>query len=418
MGDNDKYKYYLEKVEKYFNRCLLNGEEFEKNFSNVRNMISATFNTMANDQDKRFIDVLIDTISVDSFDYTDMVCWSKDNFPFFNPHNMSYLVRFYIAAVAYLKNGYNIENYTCIMNDVKNFPTYTGVYDLNNKFIRAQDDIDLIVGNRLYKDLPNLRKNFALLFNSFGWKNGFFDIKKYNCIILKILSDAYELGIDEEKVIDIVDKMLGNDGVLFVSSRPYFYSKILLIGDRFSYVNEKFLEIEKNFYIRRDIFQYIDNLSIEMFDEINTKSEDDSFMSYLDSVFNSDSYAELLSKLECLKEAGELYVAGEKESAFLLIDDVESCQHKKDYCGKVVSYPLNPINPVEKPKTILDREKQLYMRIDGSLSYEFMNTIHYDSYDLDTFYNNINIVLERERSPFNIFKRKFKSKISEMKRGG
>lgn len=114
-----------------------------------------------------------------------------------------------------------------------------------------------------------------------------------------------------------------------------------------------------------------------MFDELDAPVGEDSLITCLNNVFDSDSYQEMISKLNCLKEASSLYEKGDRVEAFKCISHLDSEKHKKVYSGECVTYSNNALNQVEKPKSLFRREKELYTRIDPSISYSFMEELHY-----------------------------------------
>ena len=144
---------------------------------------------------------------------------------------------------------------------------------------------------------------------------------------------------------------------------------------------------------------------MNMFDDLNKNCSEDSFVCCMEIVFDSDSYHELLSKLSCLQEAGKLYEMKSKKEAFEKIKELDFPNHKKKYNGEIVSYPENCMNKVEKPKTLFRREKELYGRIDDSISYDFMEELHYNVDDVDTMISETDSVINKS-DLFRLIKRK------------
>ena len=152
-----------------------------------------------------------------------------------------------------------------------------------------------------------------------------------------------------------------------------------------------------------------------MFDDF--KEEDDYFISCMNIVFDSDSYEELSNKLNIVREASYCYDNGDAKKALSLINSLPDVSNKKVYCGSIVSYPVDCVNQVKKPKTILERERFLYKGINDTISYDFMSLVHYNSENIGRFNHDLDKVLKRELSSINVFKRKIKNKLEKKKSG-
>lgn len=307
---------------------------------------------------------------------------------FGNKNFNSYILNLHIILLAYKYNKDNYENFEKIVEGIANiqidicflkeFPNWT-------QLAKFDEIVKFILEFKEYKNMPNLRNYFCLNFFLFDGKE-----ELYNDI-LKIYKDSMELNVERSKMIDIIEKVLGND-----LSIKYYYSKILLYENRFDYFNEKINEVENNRSIRNGIC-LIDLLSINLFNELNKDNDKDSFIVLMDKVFDSDSYFEFNSKMLCLIDASKSFESGDKIRSFSYLKDLDSDKHKSVYCDKKVSYPRNTMNVIDKPKTILERMKYLYSRIDNSFSYDFMDEIHNDSISVIDFYERISKKIKREK---------------------
>ena len=371
-----------------------------KFFDWVKDDMYCIFRDIRND----FLDVLQQTIPYDEFKHIG----------YFPKPKPSTFIKLYMASKAYVENFHDIDNYKAILEDISSFDDYNYVYDFDSKFKMNKHTIDAFVGHKYYKSIPNLRRLFSKLYDCFNWTSGSYnfdlDYRKINSVI----KDGKDLGIDKDRYLDIANKVIEESGPLFVHSRPYLYSKLLMPGKRFEYINDKLNEIERNCFIRQNIFSYISELDLNMFNEFKDE-EKDFFITCMDIVFDSDSYQELSNKLNIIREASYLYGKKEKKQAMVLIGSLTDLSNKKIYCGELVSYPTNCVNFVQKPKTILEREMALYKNINSDFSYEFMMGIHYNMTTLGQMIEFTDKRLNKELSPINTYKRKIKSKFEKMK---
>lgn len=173
-----------------------------------------------------------------------------------------------------------------------------------------------------------------------------------------------------------------------------FFSKEIR-EDRFTYVNRKLDEIEENTDIKSNLRLIIyEFIKADLFDELNEKdNKKDSFISYMNVVFDSDTYYEMHSKLKLLKRAVFTYGIGNKTGALKLLKEIDSDKHKEIFNGERVSYTdkMNLcMNIVEKPKRVIDRMKKLYSRIDNNFDIDHLDSIHDDATTLKDLCNKIN----------------------------
>lgn len=161
------------------------------------------------------------------------------------------------------------------------------------------------------------------------------------------------------------------------------YPKVLRYGNRYRYVCDKLLEVEKNPFIREEVMSILDKVSMSLFAELNEDSDKDVFIWCMNLVFDSDSYVEFSNKLQILENASNYYKSGIKEVAFALIKQLSSDTLKD------ASYPTNCMNFIPKPTTIIDRMKDLYSKKDSSISYDFMDDIHSSATNISGLNNDL-----------------------------
>lgn len=184
------------------------------------------------------------------------------------------------------------------------------------------------------------------------------------------------------------------------------YPKVLRYGNRYRYVCNKLLEVEKNSFIREEFMSILDELSMSLFVELNEESDKDVFIWCMNLIFNSDSYSEFSSKLNVLANASRFYQ--NKEMAFNFIRNLGTINYKDNYMGCEVCYHSNTMNYVSKPKTILERMKDLYSKIDDSISYDFMDDIHCQATKISKFNKDLSSQIDKVKSDNNKKKKKWK----------
>ena len=271
----------------------------------------------------------------------------------------------------------NFDNFKVIVDDLKEYRATYMYFDISD-FTTVMDTIELILSNKDYKDLFNTRSYLNKLYEEIGSISfdAFSFVKDYEKC-LKIYEDGKSLNCDSVVVANVFDSMIGN---LLKNNKPdFYYSKILLFGNRYNYFNDNLYRVEDNSFIREQIFNFLDKFSIDMFNELNelnVDSDKDSFIASMGCVFDSDTYYEMNSKLNLMKNASLEYENDNKKKAFQLIKEISSESHKEKIDGKMVSYPTNCINQVEKPKRIIDRMKELYPKFDDSILYDFLDQVH------------------------------------------
>ena len=385
-----------------FSNNISTNSFFDIDFSKIRDQLYSILFDMYKNDDYRFFYSLKNN-------FPRNVRWSLSSGCFF--------IKAYMILKCYESNKDNYENYNTLLYDVCKVEEKDYCYDysfIGNNFKEIKDSLDFILVNKNYKDMPNLRsllKEIYINCVSSLIPNGYFDwFDEYR----EIYEDASVYGIDYSRASEIFDKSIGNRFALFNHDDGYFYSKILLFGKRFEYINEKLIEVESNNCLRKDIFSNIKDLSIELFEELNDEKSGDSFIKYFDMIFDSDSYYELMSKLKSLRDASVLYEAGDKKKAFELVSNLNSVEHKKKFGDKIVCYPSDCINVVVKPKMIFRREKELYSKIDDSISYDFMNDLHDNALDVNSMIDDIDLVTNRRF--LKILKKKFEVSFGKFKK--
>lgn len=396
------YSHYINDVHKVldsFAKICPCTNFYDINFYKINDELCSILDEMANNSDDRYIKTVMNyfnpkVLLVNEFNSSCHGFYSvlKDS------HErglISNFLKFYMILKGYQKG--DLANFHTLISNV--FMFEAGTFGEVNPIVvsRTFKDfrlvIDNIVGNKYYLEMANsndaLKKLFYKLVRGDNQLN---DIYEDCNSKLKVFDD---LSDDPRKASLMFDKMMKDFGEKSKFSQSYFYSSILKDGERFEFVNSNLIKLEGNYFIRKSIFSYIKDLNSDMFNELNQNDYEDSFINCMSIVFNSDSYFELLSKLRCLNDACKLYCDGSKKESFECLKNLDSLEHKKRYNGEVVSYSDNSLNMVEKPDAIFRREKELYSRIDSSISYEFMEELHHSVDDVDTMISETDSVINK-----------------------
>lgn len=291
------------------------------------------------------------------------------HFPYHDDSKINSLfLRMFGIMKGYHYHKYNYDNFEAIVDDLI-YPEYMQIEKISLETFKCfKKVVSEILCNRNYKELLGHREFLRNMCFSFGQENELDFIKIYNEKKV-VFKDAEELDIDFKHAQDIFDKLIvpyhyANRESYFC--KELFYDKILLFSDRFEFFNSKLQDIEKNYFIRKDIFSIVRKFSIGLFNELNVDNNTDSFKTCINCVFDSDSYLELRNKLNLLVEASNLYESGKKENAFCLVKKINDYDLKKKYKGKLVCYSSNTMNKISKPDTVLKREINLCSKIGHS----------------------------------------------------
>lgn len=309
------------------------------------------------------------------------------------PNIVRELGKMYIVTVVLMVDAFklhrdNFDNFAAIIDDVTsiNLDYKSENYQKIDPFLNNMY-LEKLLSISSYKDLPNFRKfmiNAITNLDTYEFDR-IYKIYKGLCFYKNVYDSDYLDSIFDLRVKSIMEN--GKDKT--------FWSEIILAKEgRFSYINEKLIEVEDNELIREDVFSYIRDLNSEMFADLNQSSDKDSFITCMDVVFDSDTYSEMSNKLKELKNASFKYAYGKRKEAFEIIRDFGKCSYKEVLNGKEVSYPKNSINVITKPKKIIDRMRELYPKFDSSISSDFLDNVHRTSSKLNKF----NKIVQKERN--------------------
>ena len=136
-----------------------------------------------------------------------------------------------------------------------------------------------------------------------------------------------------------------------------YFSTVILIGDRYTYIEEKLHRAVPQLRLEKDILIRMEKWNYQLFDYLNKEMdlEQDSFITCMNSVLDSDTFYEVISKMDSIQEASEVCLEDPKK-ALSLINALNTNQHKEVIDGNIMKWPeSNSINKSTKPETILER---------------------------------------------------------------
>lgn len=317
---------------------------------------------MLNDEDNRFKDKFFESVEV-SIDILKRKVSSSSS-------NYLYAFNIYTLLKAYEQNKDNYHNFEKILDDVvflfiPNEEMSNISYTSN--YMEKKSMIDSIVKIADYRNLKNLQNLLKKVLNGITKRNNETEVARLNEMFNmyhEFYSDIRKLtrlgyNISEDLKVEIADdiSLLVHDDLL-PGIYPY-YNGSLLLENRYKYFKEKIRVVNPHY--RKEVFEFIKKLTPGIFE--NKIDETDSFEKYMDIVFDSDTYKELMNKLNVLKEAHDKYVSGNKDTSYLL-DELSDKRHKDSFGKIIISYEGSSNNKIDKPNTIDKRMKNLYKKYD------------------------------------------------------
>lgn len=284
-----------------------------------------------------------------------------------------YVINLYAMLKAYQYNKDDFENFEEIVNDT----AFQFVHDSSTLINRVENFSEVIkiiegyVSNPRYKEVKLLSDSYKKFIYDIQKNKNFKDIERLQ-EMFKMFRD-FECHLKNEnrnqrKVSKDLEKEIVEDIALLVHPDllpgvyPY-YSRILIYNNRYRYFKENIKVVSSNY--QKEVFNTVKKLNIGMFAEINKTSDRDSFETYMDILFDSDTNTELLNKMRMLEMASEKYSSGDTDGALLTLSALDSDINKERHGDIVVEFPKeNTINKVSKPKTINERMEILYREKD------------------------------------------------------
>ena len=323
--------------------------------------------------DKRFFDLYKDKLV--SKLGLDRVARTRNS----GSERFKYFSSLYGFLEAYRHNKDDYDNFEAICDDVIFSSNNIVFSDIRKRYI------DVVVRNKNYKNLPELRRFFKDVVLKEDEKD-LYNLMPFYKSMFKLVDKVCDGEFKDERfkvANEVIKRAIDKDDKGY--RVDLLYDDILLFGDRFSYFNDKLMGIEDNQFIREEIFSRVKGLNDEMFSYLNIilDDNDDSFKICMDCVFDSDTYREMLNKLDVLDKASFEYSLSNHGKAYLIIRNLNGEQHKEKINGDVVGYNKGCV----KPEKMIERMKDLYSKVDDSKSSDFISRIHDFSVNIGAFYD-------------------------------
>ena len=283
-------------------------------------------------------------------------CYEKNDYGFLN---------LYMIAIAYEFQKDNFNNFSAVLDDMKVIPDYCTEFTALDFF---KYFVGFFVACSDYKDIKDVRESFKFFLNNFDGR---------------CYSDIVNIVVNRCKyIIDSKDDICRNEeyGLTMrkvLEDRDFYFSSLFIWEKRrLSYINDKLHEIESNPSIRNEIFMNLNELVVNPFKVLNEGNCEDSFFECMDIVFDSDTYSEMFKKIKAINKSGMLCSQGKIVEGLEIIKNLNDSSYKEVLNDRVVAFPTNGINRVSKPRTMIERMKYLYSRIDEGVSYDFLDEVH------------------------------------------
>lgn len=342
------------------------------------------------------------------FDKIEVPLSTFENGIFYDTDSYLYVYNLYTMLKAYENNKEDFDSFKIIVDDI----CYIFISNAIANEIETSDKkvlINKILSNEFYPSNDLLRGLMIRTIKEARTRKDEADQKRLDNMFMflnELIRDKIrfsKLGYVGYTIKPQIFDIIANDITLLVhrdllpGCEP-FYDPILLFGNHYQALKEEIKVVGVNH--REEVYSYFIDLNPGMFEELNKDQEEDSFNECIKNIFDSDTYYELYRKLESLSKADESYKKGDKESAFFRIKDLASNQYKEALLGSVLIFPTDNNNKIEKPKSIGERTKTLFLKHDLIPQDFNWDILESSAYSLQTLHER----LETEAFEYNASK--------------
>ena len=319
---------------------------------------------MVKDGKDEFINYFFDKIKI-YLDIVDNHFYTTEDFRIF-----SFSFNMYCMLKAYHEHKDNFELFSKIVDDssvLVNFGKVDSKY--LNSFTKIKERkilLDAFIENSAYDRCEKVPSLFKEVLTGIGLSYLMYDTESLE----NKLSTLNQIVLDYDEVSSVVgkDKLISFDEVVErcvlnkYNSKAYpYYAANLLVGDRLDFVNKHLKVLFENDVYRKDAFEKISLIDYHLFNYLNNLEGkvEDSFIQSLNRVFDSETYFEFNSKVECLINASNLFKEGNIGDSLREVKSLDSLKHKKHIHGTLVS--SNSINKTNNSEeSIFVRMVRLY----------------------------------------------------------
>ncbi|MBE6151061.1 MAG: hypothetical protein E7162_04545 [Firmicutes bacterium] len=252
-----------------------------------------------------------------------------------------------------------------VIEALLSLPNYKTNEKIREEIKKVLDEINYIYEDNLLKEYKRMSETLISLYQAVD------ELKEKGYIVKPEVIDKLE----DEIMYNVKNGKINGD---YSEKRRYagtnivLFIPLFLIQERYEIFKEMLNKKEDNQYIQNDILSYIKKMDPSFFDFLNQKMDvEDSFISCMNIVLDSDTYHEVASKLDDVVKASKLYKEDEQAS-LELISALKSTRHKEVIDGVVMHWPENNnINKTNKPEKIIDRMRLLQKTLEFAPSDEF-----------------------------------------------
>lgn len=289
-----------------------------------------------------------------------------------NTETYTYIYNLYAMLKIYQNKKDNFGAFKLAIDDIVYLFTETSVmHDPNSSDRKVL--IDKIAANEFYPQNDLLRGLMVRMICEARQEVKESDKKNWNSMFTylgELLRDKMKYGklgyigyTIKPEIFDIIarDVTLLVHSDLLPGCEP-FYDPIILFGDRYKVLKENIKVVGVNH--REEVYSYFVSLCPGLFDELNQDREKDIFNDCVEKIFDSDTYYELYRKLEILSQADEYFQKGDKKVAIEKIKILMTESFKETLLGSVLEFPTDNNNKIDKPNSIGERTKTLYLKHD------------------------------------------------------
>ena len=335
---------------------------FGKYIESKKGILNMLFN-MAKDEDQRFFEYFIDKIDVPLTMFENGINCKTESGMYV--YNLYVMLKMYEAK-------HDFDAFKIVVDDVAN------LFIDKSYIIYAEENdrkslIDKILSNEFFPQIDLLRGLLVKTLTESHQRIDEQDTKRLNSMfsfLSEVLRDKRKYGklgyIGYTIKPEIFDIIAGDIALLvhkdLLPGCEPFYDPIIIFGDRYKVLKENIKKVGVKH--REEVYSYFVSLCPGLFDELNEGKEKDIFNECVEKIFDSDTYYELYRKLESLSKADEFYQKQNKAAAFERIKSILTDSYKESLLGNILEFPTDNNNMIDKPKSIGERTKILYLKHD------------------------------------------------------
>lgn len=391
-----KYLYKTVK-EDYFDRILSleqkKDNECESHVKKVNAAKRKLYNDYIDDEDA-ILDNFIKLCHDDSkyftifFDEIDPYLEMFEEHLYSNYEIFNYVFNIYVMLKGYELSKGDLPFFSKIVKDYANLlitskldlsGSYSSYGPSDQEFSTKLDIIDSLLELKTMSNIPYIDIILKEVLDEINYSYGT-DLKRKISKVIEDYGKLYEhlqsgiQGLNKETITKVEESLNKSLEDYKKSQSRYrsssydtlsYFSTIVLFGNRYDYLTTTLEEIEPSTRFKKDILTRIEKWDYKLFEFLNKEisEEQDSFITCMTMVFDSDTYYELIGKMDCINNASKVFEKDPKQ-ALQLINTLNTNEYVEEINGVKMMWPKsNSINKPNKPKTIIERTKKLHRAV-------------------------------------------------------